>query len=130
VLAAWALLKDHASDIGYRWEQSDTPRALARRLIGNAGLEGGQSEALERLARADERVRFAREPGPVGDLRGDLDIVTAALTIKAERGRRLRARFLPPSTGRLVHAMSESIADGLDWLEAIGGHLRPRKTHV
>ena len=131
MLAGWSVLKDVASDLGHTWDPTDTPRTLARRLQAAAQLEIPPAEALSRLARGTERVLYAREPGVLGDVRGDVDEVTEALTAAAERKDRLRARYLPPSTGRLVHSVSEKFADGLDWLEGIGasaaGFLRRRR---
>jgi transglutaminase-like putative cysteine protease len=131
VLAGWEILKDVAADLGHTWDQTDTPRTLARRLQTTAQLDIPPAEALTRLARSTERVLYARDPGMVGDVRADVAEVSAALTAAADRSRRLRARYLPQSTGRLVHAVSETLADGLDWLEGIGaqvaGVLRRRR---
>ena len=136
VLAGWAVLKDAAADLGHTWDHTDTPRTLARRLRTAAQLEIPPAEALDRLARGTERVLYARDPGPIGDVRGDVAEVTAALTAAADRGRRLRARYLPPSAGRLVHGASEKVADGLDWLEGLGASVtallrrrRPAPSH-
>ena len=123
VLAGWAVLKDAAADLGHTWDHTDTPRTLARRLQTTAQLDVPPAEALARLARSTERVRYAREPGELGDVRADVAEVVTALTAAAERPQRLRARYLPPSTGRLVHAVSETLADGLDWLEGLGASL-------
>lgn len=123
VLAAWAIFKDRAADLGHSWDRTDTPRTLARRITDAAGLEIGAAEALGRLARATERVLYAREPGEAGDVQADLETVSQALTAAADRGRRLRARYLPPSTARITHAASEKVADGLDWVEGLGGAL-------
>ena len=132
VLAGWSVLKDTAADLGHTWDRTDTPRTLARRLQTTAQLDIPPAEALNRLARSTERVLYAREPGPLGDVRADVTEVAAALTAAAERRQRLRARYLPASTGRLVHATSEKLADGLDWLEGLGAQaaslLRRRRT--
>lgn len=120
MLAGWSVLKDVASDLGHTWDPSDTPRTLASRLQTAAQLDIPPAEALARLARGTERVLYAREPGVLGDVRGDVGEVAQALTAAAERRDRLRARYLPPSTGRLVHAVSEKLADGLDWVEGVG----------
>lgn len=124
VLAGWYELLDVAADLGHSWDRSDTPRTLARDLQTAAKLDIPPAEALARLARSTERVLYAREPGTVGDVRADVAEVAKGLTAAAERPQRLRARYLPPSTGRLVHAVSERIADVLDWLEGLSGQLR------
>ncbi len=120
VLAGWEVLKDTAADLGHTWDQTDTPRTLARRLRETAQLDIPPAEALARVARGTERVLYAREPGELGDVRADVAAVTAALQAAAEPKRRFRARYLPPSTSRLVHIASEKMADGLDWLEGLG----------
>jgi hypothetical protein len=132
VLAGWSVLRDTAADLGHTWDQTDTPRTIARRLHTTAKLEIPPGEALARLARSTERVLYAREPGVVGNVRADVDEVAKALTAAADRRQRFRARYLPASTGRLVHAVSEKLADGLDWLEGVGASvgaaLRRRRT--
>ena len=130
VLAGWAQLRDNAGDLGFDWDPSDTPRAIAETFRTEAGLLGDSADALARLARATERVLFARTAGAMPDVRGDVDLVTAAMTNAVERGGRLRARFLPRSTRRVGHALSEGVADALDWIENLGGKLRPRGSHA
>ncbi len=133
VLAGWDVLRDRAADLGYDWPPSDTPRSLAARLHTTAGLQGDPADALGRLAIATERARYARDLGtpPSGDrVRDDVDTVATALADAVPRSRQLRARFVPGSTRRVVHAISESVADALDWVEGLGetarGTLRRR----
>lgn len=127
VLAGWDVLRDRAADLGYYWPSSDTPRSLAARLRDEARLQGEPAEALLRLAASTERARYARDLGsaPTGDrVREDVDAVATALTYAVPRSRQWRARFLPGSTRRVVHTISESVADALDWVEGLGETLR------
>lgn len=133
VLAGWDVLRDRAADLGYDWPDSDTPRSLATRLQGAAGLQGDPADALRRLAIGTERARYARDLGTTaaGDrVRDDVDTVATGLANAVPRSRQWRARFVPGSTRRVVHAISEWVADVLDWVEGLGetarGTLRRR----
>lgn len=130
VLAGWAQLRDNAGDLGFEWDPSATPRAIAETFRIEAGLMGDPADALARLARATERVLFARTTGVTPDVHADVDVITTAMANAVERSDRLRARFLPRSTRRVGHAVSESVADALDWLEDIGSRLRPGGSHA
>jgi hypothetical protein len=77
--------------------------------------------ALSRLARAEELARYA---GPSSirahtreladaNLRDDEKVVRRALFDSVPRGRRLRARLMPPSTGRLFAGFTADVADYL-----------------
>jgi len=128
VLAGWDVVRDRAADLRFDWTAADTPRTLASSLAHAAGLSGDPADALHRLARNAERALYARGVGsqaPEGDqVRADVDTVTTALTYAVPRRRQWRARFLPPSTRRVGHAISERIADGLDWVEGLGEQAR------
>jgi transglutaminase-like putative cysteine protease len=125
VLAAWAQLRDDAGDLGFEYDPSDTPRTIAERYRTEAGLMGDAADALNRLARATERVLFARVAPPVKGVRADLVAVTRAMGDAVERRQRLRAMYLPRSTRQFGHAISERVADALDWVESLGARLRP-----
>lgn len=128
VLAGWDVLRDRAADLGYNWTSSDTPRSIATLLQRQAGLQGDPADALHRLARQAERALYARGLAPAGaaaaPVREEVDTVSKALVIAVPRSRQWRARLLPGSTRRVVHAMSEAVADGLDWLEGLSERAR------
>jgi hypothetical protein len=73
-------------------------RAAARRLGEQLDLDGASSQALTRIARAEELARYAhsRSPEPVERLRADVETVREAFAPAVGRGARWRARLLPP----------------------------------
>ena len=113
-LVAWAELHDTLIDHGYDWDPADPPRRGAARLVAARHLVGEPVHALDRVAGAVERARYAPEMSPVGDLRADVDAVRAALSDGAGRWERWRARLLPRSTRAVSTALSEKTADALD----------------
>ncbi|MEV0584819.1 DUF3488 and transglutaminase-like domain-containing protein [Nonomuraea sp. NPDC050310] len=119
VAAAWAELDDVLCDYGLSRELSETPRALARRLIERYEFDAESAAAVTTIATAVERVLFARDPGTAEPLGKQLKIVRRALAQTVSRGRRLRAVLLPPSTMRRIRGMGERVLDGFDRLENI-----------
>jgi hypothetical protein len=93
-------MRADALDHGLEWRASDSPRAAARRLGEQLDLDGASSQALTRIARAEELARYARSrsPEPVERLRADVKTVREAFAASVGRGARWRARLLPPST--------------------------------
>ncbi|MFG2000085.1 DUF3488 and DUF4129 domain-containing transglutaminase family protein [Spirillospora sp. NPDC048911] len=96
--AAWREVHADALDHGLSWRPSDSPRAAARRLGELLELNPTASEALGRIARAEEVARYARSRPPAADLRADVRTVRTAMSAAVGRSARLRARLLPPST--------------------------------
>ena len=133
--AAWRELTSDLVDLGLGGPASESPRALARRVAASAGLDGPAREALDRMAAAEERARYARTPAAGESLRADGKTVRRAVA-KAVTGRqRWRARLLPASTLNPVGAWLREAADVFGWLDAaglrirksIGGPGRPRR---
>lgn len=130
--AAWADLQDTLVDFGYRWRSSDPPRAGTARLLRERALGEDAAAAAYRIAGATEQARYAPAmAAPVGDLRGDVETVRAALAGSAGRSGRWRARLLPRSTRAVSTALSERLADSLDALDnalaAVTARLGPRR---
>ncbi|KWX01601.1 Transglutaminase domain-containing protein [Carbonactinospora thermoautotrophica] len=123
-LLAWAELRDVARDLGYGWNPAETPRQAAARLARAAALTEEPRAALRRLALTYERVRYARDPGQVGDLFTQVAQARVGLAAPLGRRARVRARLLPRSVGDLVSWLGERIADGLDWADGLGPRLR------
>ncbi len=127
--AAWQELGDDLRDIGLEWRgDTDSPRRAAAAVIATRRLHYDQTaqSALSRLARAEELARYAgpssartheRELGGT-NLRTDEKVVRRALFDSVPRGRRLRARLMPPSTGRLFAGATADVADYLRGLSA------------
>lgn len=103
-LIAWSQLQDDAADTGHLWRPTQSPRVAAARLRAERRLAGPAAAALERLAVAAERARYAPpSPGEDADLpglRADGDLLRHALVEGVPTSLRWRARLLPPSTLR------------------------------
>jgi hypothetical protein len=119
VRAAWAELDDALCDYGMARQPNESPRALARRLPEQYEFDAEATASLARIATVVERMLYARTPGEVGSLRGDLHRVRRALAASVTRGRRIRAVLLPPSTLLRMRAMGGRVLDGFDRLENI-----------
>jgi transglutaminase-like putative cysteine protease len=119
VAAVWAELDDVLADYGMARHDSETPRALARRLTEQYEFDAESAASIAAIAGAVERVLFARSPGEIAPMRKDLRQVRRALSATVSRGRRLRAVLLPPSTLRRLRGLGERLLDGFDRLENI-----------
>lgn len=117
--AAWDELRADAADHGFRWPASDTPRSAARRLASDLRLEpgGAAAEALERLARAEERARYAPEADPAAALREDVGTLRGAFGARAGRRARVQALVLPPSAMATLWRAGGRVLDTFDWLD-------------
>ena len=130
--AAWDELGDDLRDIGLEWRgNTDSPRRAAAAVLATRRLHYDQSaqQALSRLARAEELARYAgassvraHDREIVGvDLRQDQRVVRRALFDSVPRARRLRARLMPPSTGRLFAGLSADLTDAVrGWFAGLG----------
>jgi transglutaminase-like putative cysteine protease len=117
--AGWRELADTCADLGAPWPGAETPRATAARVAD--GLPDDARTATGRLGHGVERVRYAATPGDLGDVAGDVRAVLAALTERAGRRSRWRARLAPAS---VLSRVGTRVADGLDWVDSLGGRLR------
>jgi hypothetical protein len=115
-LTAWDQLQDDASDVGHHWNPADSPRAATSRLLAGRRLPMPAVQALDRIAVAAERARYAPAGRQApGDLASDVAVVRAALQGHASARVRLRAKYLPPSTlAWVAHSLGERVADVLD----------------
>ena len=92
---AWREFRDDLTDFGFRGRPSEPPRTLAARASGT--LPSPARAAVRRLARAEERARYAARPPAPQDLRRDGTTARRALAATARRSVRWRARVLPAS---------------------------------
>ena len=99
---AWAELREYATDLGYGWPESDTPRQLAGRLSVDAGFDRESEDAVGRVTTLVERAVYSPDPHIAPDearsLPGDVSHVRSALGMAAGRAARLRAAVLPTSS--------------------------------
>ncbi len=116
--AAWDELRDTAVDLGIVWRAGLSPRAMRNRLVDHFGAElvagvperparGPDAnpravEALDRIVREVELLRYSRSPGTpeTRGLRFDTESCAAALTGGATPPTRRRARWWPRSLFR------------------------------
>ena len=115
--AAWAELLDDLEDYGVRHGPSETPRALARRVVAQQRLPAAGQAALERVAQAEERASYAPEPGPATGLPGDVASVRSAIASGVDRRSRWRARLLPASGVRRTWQALGHTLDLFNWAE-------------
>lgn len=95
--AAWDELMDTLIDFRVQIDPSDTPRAVAARLIDEQVLDETSAASARLLAWAEERARYARTPlAPVG-LAEALISVRRTLAESATRQTRMVALLAPPS---------------------------------
>ena len=132
-LTAWAQLQDDATDVGFRWHPADSPRAGAAHLVAWKPLAAPAVTALDTVALAAERARYA-PPGSAATLhlRAEVAVVRAALQTTAPLPVRLRAKYAPPSTVRWVaHTVGEAVADVLDKVDdVISATTRPLRRRI
>ncbi len=95
--AAWAELRADLEDVGMPCRDSDSPRAVARRVSAAVGEDEAARRAVRRIAEIVERARYAQVPAPADGLRADVRLVRRSLCRAAGPARRWRARLLPAS---------------------------------
>lgn len=113
--AAWLELHDDLADFRVDFKMSESPRALAGRLTSALALEPTASEALGRVAMAEERALYSATPSSGTGLRKDSAVVRHALASTKSPRARWRARFFPSS---VLASASGVLSRRLDWLLA------------
>jgi transglutaminase-like putative cysteine protease len=132
--AAWAELRENADDLGYSWDESDTPRQATARLSRLADLDESASAAAARITMLAERAGYApacaqptgtgaagddgaAEPDQIRQLSRDLDLVRSGLAANSPRSARLRAALLPASSlNRMRHRRERLSSSAYDLL--------------
>ncbi|MGZ3098672.1 transglutaminase TgpA family protein [Streptomyces sp. H62] len=105
-LAVWQELTDTAWDVGILPQESQTPRRAAARIVRLGQLDPAAAASVHRVADAVEQALYAPRPRPTAGLAEDVRRAEAGLRAGVGRGSRLRARFAPRSTVRVVWAAS------------------------
>jgi hypothetical protein len=124
--AAWLEFRDDLADHRISCRASESPRALARRLGVSPGFGAAEREALERIARAEERACYAPTPLASAQLRGDVTTVRRAMARSSSLRARCMAIVLPasvlaPARTALTHAL-----DVFGWMDVITSGLHQR----
>ncbi|MGH3979847.1 MAG: hypothetical protein ACRDRZ_12755, partial [Pseudonocardiaceae bacterium] len=94
--AAWKEIRDTLLDLRHGWK-AITPRRTAALLRDQLRHSEPAVAAMDRVALAVEKARFARAPSDDARIRADVETICAALRERESRGDRIRARVLPRS---------------------------------
>lgn len=124
--AAWLELHDDLTDYGIGWRVSESPRAVSRRLAAMLRLDAASQQALDRVARAEERARYAKAAQAPQSLRADVTAIRRAVAAAVGGPARWRARLLPPSALVPVRSGLQQALDVFGWLDAAGLRVRGR----
>jgi transglutaminase-like putative cysteine protease len=127
--AAWLELLDDLADHGIATPASESPRALGARVGAMMRLSPAENEALLRIARAQERAHYAREPAASGTLRADVALVRRAVSRVSGRSARWHARLLPASALAPVRAGLQQALDIFGWMDRITLRRVSREPH-
>ncbi|HEX6448106.1 MAG TPA: DUF3488 and transglutaminase-like domain-containing protein [Trebonia sp.] len=95
--AAWHELCDDLTDYRAGYLASESPRALARRIIGELELPADAADALRRVTMAAERARYSARPASGATLRHDSATVRHAVAASVPRRTRWLALVFPSS---------------------------------
>jgi hypothetical protein len=97
-LAAWEELRDDATDLGYAWPSTATPRQVRDGLVTAAALHDDARDAIGRVTTVAERAHYAPTIDDLPpNLFHDVRTVRAGLAAHASHLARLRANVLPTS---------------------------------
>jgi transglutaminase-like putative cysteine protease len=121
--AAWREFHDDLTDYGIACPASEPPRTLAARIT--TGLSDPASQAIRRLALAEERASYAASPSGSDTLRQDGATARHALAAAAGSRARWRARIFPSS---LITAIADATIGLPDHLAARMTRLPRRRT--
>lgn len=119
-LAAWREFVDSGWDHGVLPDDSRTPRKAAEEIVRAGRLSGPAAEAAHRLAEAVDQVLYAPAPRTGGAPAADVRRVRAGLHASAGLRGRLRARFAPRSSVRVLWACSRRRTALVAWWEVRG----------
>jgi len=125
--AAWLEFRDDLTDHRIACRASETPRALARRVSTSLGFAAPEREAVQRIARAEERARYATTPVASAQLRGDVTTVRRAVAKACRLPARYVAMALPASALAPVRTALTNALDVFGWMDVITSGLHQRR---
>jgi transglutaminase-like putative cysteine protease len=114
---AWRELRNDLTDHRIPYRDSETPRALTRRIAASLGLAGAERDALERIALAEERASYAVSPADSARLQADEALVRRAVARSGATSARWLAIIAPPSALIPVRAAAQHLLDVFGWME-------------
>jgi transglutaminase-like putative cysteine protease len=123
---AWHELRNDLTDHRIPYRASETPRALSRRIAESLRLAGAERDALERIARAEERASYAVSPADSARLRADEAVVRRAVARSGAASARWLAILAPPSALIPVRAGAQHLLDVFGWMELATTRARRR----
>jgi hypothetical protein len=115
--AAWRELTDDLADFGLSRPPGETPRAMARRIRREVGLDPAAAAALGRIVTAAERAQYARLAGSASGLAEDVLTVRHGLAASVSTRQRVRSWLWPTSTLRAAQRVLQRAGDALTWLD-------------
>jgi transglutaminase-like putative cysteine protease len=123
---AWLEFRDDLTDHRIASRASESPRALAGRLGASLGFTPAEREALERIALAEERARYATAPVASGQLHSDVATVRRAMGKACRLPARCAAIALPASTLAPARTVMTNTLDVFSWMDVVSSRLRQR----
>jgi transglutaminase-like putative cysteine protease len=123
---AWRELRNDLTDYRIPYRDSETPRALTRRIATSLGLAGADREALERIALAEERASYANTPADSAQLQADEALVRRAVARSGATSARWLAIIAPPSALIPVRTGAQQLLDVFGWIELASTKVRRR----
>ncbi len=124
--AAWLEFRDDLTDHRIACRASESPRALARRVGESLGLAAADRQALERIARAEERAHYARTPVGSAELRNDVATARRAVAKACSLPARCAAMALPASVLAPARAALTHVLDVFGWMDVLTTSLQHR----
>jgi transglutaminase-like putative cysteine protease len=124
--AAWLEFRDDLTDHRIASRASESPRALAGRLGASLGFTAAEREALERIALAEERARYARMPLASAQLHSDVATVRRAMGKASRLPARCAAVALPASALAPARTAITNMLDVFGWMDVASSGLRQR----
>ena len=126
ILAAWAEVRDSATDLGYAWPSVETPRQTAERIIKQARFTPSAQDAMDRMTGLAERANYARSMRSSSSaasaasaasasttasttLFDDVKTIRAGLAEPVSRRTRMRATVMPQSAMSALRERREDV---------------------
>jgi hypothetical protein len=123
---AWHELRNDLTDYRIPYRDSESPRALTRRITASLGLAGAERDALERIALAEERASYAISPADSAGLQADEALVRRTVARSGAASSRWLAIIAPPSALIPVRAGAQQLLDVFGWMELATTRVRRR----